>query len=97
MRTEVLKLDGIFNMSFGKTFFTGESGGINHFIIGKSKWDIFINDVYFDTIEFENENQPLIKSGDIETKNRSFSYNGIFNKELLDFKDQNIILKLKEN
>jgi len=96
MRTEIFKLNGIFNMSFGKTFFTGESEDINNFINGKSKWDIFINDVYFDTIEFENENLPLIK-GDVETKNRSFSYNGIFNKELLDFKDQNIILKLKEN
>lgn len=97
MRSEILKLNGIFTMSFGKTFFTGESGDINYFINGKSKWDIFINDVYFDTIEFENENLPLIKCGDIETKNRSFSYNGVFNKELLDFKDQNIILKLKEN
>lgn len=97
MRSEILKLNGIFTMSFGKTFFTGEPGDINHFINGQSKWDIFINDVYFDTIEFENENLPSIKCGDIETKNRSFSYNGVFNKELLDFKDQNIILKLKEN
>lgn len=96
MRTEILKLNGIFNMSFGKTFFTGESEDINNFINGKSKWDIFINDVYFDTIEFENENLPLNK-GDIESKNRSFSYNGIFDNKLLDFKDQNIILKLKEN
>ncbi|SDJ09033.1 hypothetical protein [Chryseobacterium jejuense] len=95
MRIEILKLNGIFNMSFGKTFFTGESENINNFIHGKSKWDIFINDLYFNTIEFENENLPLTKS-DIETKNRSFSYNGFFDKEQLDFKGQNIILKLKE-
>ena len=95
MRTEILKLNGIFNMSFGKTFFTGEPGDSNNFINGKSNWDIFINDVYFDTIEFENENLPLINSG-IETKKRSFSYNGVFNKESLDFKYQNVILKLKE-
>ena len=60
MRTEILKLNGIFNMSFGKTFFTGEPRDSNNFINGKSNWDIFINDVYFDTIEFENENLPLI-------------------------------------
>jgi hypothetical protein len=32
----------------------------------------------------------------METKNRSFSYNGFFDQEQLDFKGQNIILKLKE-
>lgn len=37
MRTEILKLNGIFNMSFGKTFFTVESEYINKFINGKSK------------------------------------------------------------
>ena len=61
MKTEILKLNGIFNMSFGKTFFTGETQNINTFINGKSKWDIFIDDIYFDTIEFENENLPLSK------------------------------------
>ncbi|MEC3874312.1 hypothetical protein [Chryseobacterium salviniae] len=96
MKTEILKLNGIFNMSFGKTFFTGETENINTFINGKSKWDIFIDDIYFDTIEFENENLPLNKD-EIKTKNRSFSYNVFFNKELLDFKNQNIILRLKEN
>lgn len=93
MRRRVLKLNGIFNMSFGKTFFTGESEDFD-FITGKSKWDIFINDVYFDTIEFENENLPLIKSGS-KTRDISFCYNGVFNKELLDFKTQNVLLKLK--
>ncbi len=96
MKTEILKLNGIFNMSFGKAFFTGETQNINTFINGKSKWDIFIDDIYFDTIEFENENLPLSKD-EIKTKNRSFSYNGFFDKELLDFKNQNIILRLKEN
>jgi hypothetical protein len=96
MRTEIFKLNGIFNMSFGKTFFTGEPENSNHFINGKSEWNVYINDVYFDSIEFENENIPLFNSG-TGTKSRSFSYNGYFNKELLDFKNQNIILKLKEN
>lgn len=96
MKTEILKLNGIFNMSFGKTFFTGEAENIDKFIDGKSKWDIFIDDIYFDTIEFENENLPLSKY-EIKTKNRSFSYNGFFEKELLDFKNKNIILRLKEN
>ena len=96
MSTVILKLNGIFNMSFGKTFFTAESENSSNFIHGKSKWDIFINDVYFNTIEFENENLSLAKS-EIETKNRSFSYNGFFDKEQLDFKGQHIILKLKEN
>lgn len=96
MKKKILKLNGIFNMSFDETFFTGEAENINTFINDKSKWDIFINDIYFDTIEFENENLPLDKS-EIKTKNRSFSYKGFFDKELLDFKNQNIILRLKEN
>lgn len=83
-------------MSFGKTFFTGESENSTDFISGKSKWDVYINDVYFDSIEFENENLPLVNSG-IKTNNRSFSYNGCFNKELLDFKNQNILLKLRDH
>ncbi len=81
-------------MSFDKTFFTGESENLDS-IPGKSKWDIFINDVFYDTIEFENENLPLNKS-DRKSKNRSFTYNGVFNTDLLDFKTQNIILKLQE-
>ncbi len=81
-------------MSFDKTFFTGVSENLDC-IPGKSKWDIFINDVFYDTIEFENENLPLHKS-DRKSKYRSFTYNGVFNSDLLDFKTQNIILKLQE-
>ena len=94
MKATVLKLNGIFNMSFDQTFFTGESENLD-FIPGKSKWDIFINDLFYDTIEFENENLPLHKS-DRKSKNRSFTYNGIFNPDLLDFKTQTILLKLQE-
>ena len=54
MKTEILKLNGIFNMSFGKTFFTGETQNINTFINGKSKWDIFIDDIYLINEELNN-------------------------------------------
>lgn len=81
-------------MSFGKTFFTGVSENPGY-IPGPSKWDVYINGVFYDTIELESENLPLTKS-DSPSNTRSFTYNGVFNKDLLAFKAQNIILELHE-
>lgn len=86
-----MKLQGIFNMSFGKTFFVGEVMD-NEFITGSSIWDIYVNNVYLKTIEFESENLLLKRQ---EHASRSFSYDGIFDKSTLNYDRDDIMLILK--
>lgn len=71
-----LIVNGIFNMSFGKTFFTGILQN-NDNLIEKSKWQLLVNGKPIKKVEIEGE--QIVKKVNEENKYRTLATSKIIN------------------
>lgn len=81
MKISKLTVNGIFNMSFGKTFLTGIIENHPEFI-EKSKWKVIINGIDKGIIEIEGE--QIVKKTTKETN----EFRSISTTRTIDLKDK---------